>query len=247
VTGSPTVSRVWSPADCRWVDGVPTRAIVLDIEGTVSPIAFVRDVLFPYARVRLAEVIRARYSEPQIAALLHEAAQLAGTPHLEVGAAIELFLSWSDADRKMRPLKTLQGFIWRQGYIDGSLRAPLYPDVLPALREWRSRGIDLYVYSSGSVEAQRLLFQFSEQGDLREHFSGHFDTAVGPKVEVESYRSIRRTIGVSPGELLFLSDSAAEIGAATAAGWRALQVQRDAQGSNEAGPPSIASFANLVL
>lgn len=224
-----------------------TRAIVLDIEGTVSPIAFVRDVLFPYARARLAEVIRARYSEPQIGALIREAAQLAGTPGLEVEAAIELFVSWSDADRKVRPLKSLQGLIWKQGYLDGSLRAPVYPDVPPALREWRMRGIDLYVYSSGSVEAQQLLFQFSQRGDLRECFSGYFDTGVGSKVDAQSYRSIRDTIGASSSELLFLSDSAAEIGAAVAAGWRAVLVRRDAPADGEAEPPSIASFSNLVL
>jgi enolase-phosphatase E1 len=221
-------------------------AIVLDIEGTTTPITFVRDVLFPYARERIPEVLRARHSEPLIATLIAEAAELSGAVAVDVQEAIRLFLTWSDADRKLSPLKALQGIVWKQGYVDGTLCSPMYPDVASALRAWRARDIALYVYSSGSVDAQRLLFRYSNEGDLTAHFHGYFDATVGSKIDVNSYRLIQQIIGNAADELLFLSDSVAEIAAARGAGWRAVLVERDGPVPGRQ-PPAITSFPELVL
>ena len=215
------------------------RALVLDIEGTTTPLTFVHRVLFPYAQQRLADVVRARHAEPQIAAILAAVAVETGRT-LEVPAAIEVLLDWSRQDRKIKPLKDLQGLIWEQGYRDGSLRSPMYPDVLPALREWRARGLELFIYSSGSVAAQRLLFGNTSDGDFTGYLQGYFDTTVGAKVEAASYRNIQSVLGHPSERIGFLSDHAGEIAAAHAAGWQAVLVAREAA---QAG--AISSFAEL--
>jgi enolase-phosphatase E1 len=246
VTGSPSAFLGWSRAGCRLAELTPPRAIILDIEGTTTPIAFVRDVLFPYARARLPAVLRDKHQDPDIAALIYEATQLAGGRPLGIEEVTLLFLTWCDADLKLPPLKALQGIVWRQGYLDGTLRSPVYPDVPQALRKWRARGIDHYVYSSGSVDAQRLLFRYSDQGDLTVYFRGYFDATIGPKTAADSYRAIQRAIGHHAADLLFLSDSSAEIAAARSAGWQALLVERDGPMPGRE-PPAIACFSELDL
>ncbi len=196
-------------------------AIVTDIEGTTTPIAFVRDVLFPYARARLPAFIASHGAEPPVAGLLDEAAQFAeGRPVLDA------LLAWMDADAKITPLKTLQGLIWNDGYARGDLLGQIYPDVPPVLRRWHARGIRLYVYSSGSEAAQRLIFGHSDAGNLAPLFSGFFDTRAGAKRAAASYRSIARGIGLPPGEVLFLSDIEQELDAAADAGLGATQLAR---------------------
>jgi enolase-phosphatase E1 len=222
------------------------RALVLDIEGTITPLSFVHDVLFPYSRQRLPAFLRNRQGEREVPALVAEAARIAGIPTLDVEEVIRIFLNWSDEDRKLTPLKQLQSLIWKQGYLDGTLRSSVYPDVPPALDTWRAHGIDLYIYSSGAVEAQRLLLEYSDRGDLSGHFLGYFDTTIGPKVEVHSYLAIQAEITHSPQELLFLSDNPAEIRAAHGANWRAMLIERDAP-AREHEPPPIRSFSDLSL
>lgn len=212
-----------------------TRAIILDIEGTMSPISFVKDVLFPYARERLPETIRTRHAEPQVAAAIREVARLAEMRSVDLEAVIQVLLEWCDSDRKVLPLKVLQGLIWQRGYEEGALRAPVYPDVLPAIRSWSASGAALYIYSSGSIEAQQLLMRYSTAGDLSGYLSGYFDLTTGSKLESDSYRAIRAAIGHEAGELLFLSDSLAEVAAARDAGWQVRLVQRDA-------PPADCEF-----
>jgi enolase-phosphatase E1 len=221
-----------------------TRAIVLDIEGTTTPIAFVHDVLFPYANERLPAVLQARHEESQFAELIAEAARIEGLPGLDVASAIRLFLDWSLADRKVAPLKTLQGLIWQEGYLDGSLRSPVYADVAPALRRWRDRGIELYVYSSGSVAAQKLLFGHTLEGDLTGSLSGYFDTTVGAKTDAASYERIQQRIGRPATELLFFSDNILEIAAARTARWQAVLVERDGPVPGRV-PPAVTSFAEV--
>jgi len=153
---------------------LPPAAIVTDIEGTTTRIAFVHDVLFPYARARLPEFLRAHADRPDVSAALAEVAQLA--PGADPLATL---LGWMDADAKIGPLKALQGMIWEAGYAQGALTGELYPDVAPALRRWRTAGVRLFVYSSGSVAAQKLLFRQSDHGNLEGLFSGFFDTGVG--------------------------------------------------------------------
>lgn len=211
---------------------------MLDIEGTTTPIAFVHDVLFPYARARLPSLVRERAHEPDVAAEL--AAVQAQAPGQDTLAVL---LGWMDADVKATPLKALQGLLWREGYADGTLRGALYPDVAPALRRWRAAGTRLFAYSSGSVEAQRLLFGHSDAGDLLGLFDGFFDTRTGPKRDAGSYRAIAAAAGLPAQAMLFLSDVAEELDAAAAAGLRTCQVVREADGTRPSGRhPHAAEF-----
>jgi enolase-phosphatase E1 len=205
---------------------LPPAAIITDIEGTTTRIAFVHDVLFPYARQRLPAFLQRHAARPDVAAELAETHRLA--PDQDELATL---LGWMDADAKIGPLKTLQGMIWAEGYADGSLQGELYPDVAPALRRWRAAGVRLFVYSSGSVAAQKLLFRHSTAGDLEGLFSGFFDTGVGPKREAASYAAITRALGLPAGEILFLSDVGAELDAAAASGVRTCQLVRAEDGT----------------
>jgi len=169
-------------------------ALVLDIEGTTTPISFVKDVLFPYARARLAAIVRTAGGNAGVRAALAQLAVSVGTTTLSEDDAIQRLLAMSDADVKAPPLKALQGIAWREGYADGSLVAPLYPDVAPALRDWRAQGHRLYIYSSGSVEAQRLLFGHAVDGDLQPLFDGWFDATIGAKTAPASFVAIATAI-----------------------------------------------------
>lgn len=202
------------------------RAILTDIEGTTSSISFVKDVLFPFARNRLPAFVETHADKPDVQYWLHEAAKEAGIIYAEREEIIELLQGWIDEDRKVTPLKALQGMIWDEGYRDGSFKAHVYPEVATKLRAWKAQGIDLYVYSSGSIAAQKLFFGFSEAGDLTPLFSGFFDTETGPKREAESYRRIATAIGKPAGEILFLSDIVEELDAARAAGLHTTQLAR---------------------
>jgi enolase-phosphatase E1 len=194
------------------------RAIVTDIEGTTSSISFVKDVLFPYARKRLPAFIETHADQAEVQHWLHEAAKEAGLIEASRQEVIELFLRWIDEDRKSTALKALQGMIWKEGYEAGEYRAHVYPEVASRLHAWRGEGLHLYVYSSGSVPAQKLLFQYSESGDLTPVFTGYFDTETGPKRETVSYQRIVDAIGERPEHVLFLSDIVEELDAAKTAG-----------------------------
>ncbi len=191
---------------------MPVRAILTDIEGTTSSISFVTETLFPYARARMADYVA------------------------EHGGDLAQVLGWMDVDAKEPVLKDIQGRIWAEGYADGMLRGHVYPDAVAGLRQWHAAGLALYVFSSGSVAAQKLIFGHSVAGDLMPLFSGYFDTTTGPKREVASYSRIADVIGMAAGKILFLSDTPQEIAAARGAGMQALLIDRD----NNAG--DIASF-----
>lgn len=195
-----------------------TQAILTDIEGTTSSITFVKDVLFPYARERLPAFVETHADTPEVQHWLHEAAKEAGLVSATQQEIIDLLLAWIDADRKSTALKALQGMIWKDGYANGEYRAHLYPEVAARLRAWRATGKRLYVYSSGSVPAQKLFFGHSEAGDLTPLFDGYFDTETGGKREAEAYRRIATAIGLPPDAILFLSDVVEELDAARAAG-----------------------------
>lgn len=215
------------------------KAILTDIEGTTSSIAFVHDVLFPYARARLADFVAARQDE--LASILDAVRAEAGDPALDVPGCVRKLLQWHDADRKIGPLKALQGLIWAQGYADGVLEGHVYADAVDGLRRWRARGVALYVYSSGSVAAQKLIFGHSSFGDLTPLFSGFFDTAVGGKREGSSYRAIARAIGLAPADILFLSDVAEELDAARGVGLAVTLLARDGA-PVDAFFPVVSSF-----
>src|SRR5580698_2842666 len=190
------------------------RAILTDIEGTTSSISFVKDVLFPYARKRLPAYIETHADHPDVQHWLHEAAKEAGYVEASRQEVIELLLRWIDEDRKSTALKALQGMIWKDGYEAGEYRAHMYPEVAARLHAWRGEGLHLYVYSSGSVPAQKLFFRYSDAGDLSHLFSGYFDTETGPKRDSGSYERIAEAIGERPEHILFLSDIVEELDAA---------------------------------
>lgn len=209
------------------------KAILTDIEGTTSSIAFVAEVLFPYARAHLAGYVTQHPIET--ASIL---AEVAAT---EPGDPVATLLRWIDEDRKATPLKALQGMLWADGYAAGAFTGHVYPDAAAALRRWHAAGVKLYVFSSGSIAAQRLLFGHSDAGDLTPLFAGYFDTTTGPKRETESYAKIATTIGVAAQDVLFLSDTAAEVAAARAAGMAARLIDRAGDGGD------VASFDDLEM
>jgi enolase-phosphatase E1 len=216
------------------------RAVVTDIEGTTTPLAFVHEVLFPYARARLVRFVTENEADGQVAAALADARRLGGTADADTEATVRLLLSWLDEDRKAGPLKLLQGLIWRKGYEEGVLKGEVYEDAAAMLRRWHDRGLRLFVYSSGSEEAQRLIFGCSDKGDLAPLFEGFFDTRIGAKIESGSYRAIAERAGLDAGAMLFLSDHAGEIAAAKEAGMRVVQIDRalapDAWSEGEVAP-----------
>ncbi|MDT8757445.1 acireductone synthase [Sphingomonas psychrotolerans] len=195
------------------------KAVLLDIEGTTSSISFVADELFPYARTRLPDFVASQREQL--------APTLADIPGDDKVATL---LAWMDEDRKATPLKTLQGMIWAEGYADGSLKGHVYPDTPAALRRWRAAGIAVYIYSSGSIAAQELLFRHSIEGDLTPLIQGYFDTTSGPKREPQSYVRIAAAIGLVPSAILFVSDAQTEVDAARLAGVEALLIAREGGG-----------------
>jgi len=202
------------------------KAIVTDIEGTTSSIDFVHNVLFPYATRELPAFVRSNSAHPDIAALLDDVRGEADECDASVERVIEILLEWINQDRKATSLKALQGHVWRHGYEHGDFTGHIYADAVDRLRRWANAGIELYVYSSGSVGAQKLLFGYSDAGDLRPLFNGFFDTNIGHKKEAASYRKIIESIGVPATNILFLSDVAEELDAAAQAGMRTTQLVR---------------------
>ena len=214
------------------------RAILLDIEGTTTPIAFVFEVLFPFVRTHLREHLQhAPDAGHTPAALAHlrdewhvDAAHAAEKPPDWRGdepmAAVP-YVEWlMDRDRKSIGLKLLQGEVWRKGYREGALKGDVFPDVAPAFARWRSAGIVIAIYSSGSELAQRLLFGATADGDLTPFLSGFFDTAVGAKTSPDSYRRIAADLHLAAAHVLFVSDVAGELAAAKSAGCQTLLAVR---------------------
>ena len=215
------------------------QAIVTDIEGTTSSLSFVKEELFPYAARELPGFVRAHGQRPEVRQLLDEARQLAGGS-LSDAQLVATLLRWIQEDRKLGPLKALQGLLWEAGYRQGDFQGHVYEDVPRKLREWKERGLRLYVYSSGSVHAQKLLFGHTRFGDLTPLFSGYFDTGVGGKREAASYAAIVRELGLPAAQVLFLSDVREELDAAAAAGLRTGCLARGEGPTVDPGPHPVA-------
>ena len=220
------------------------KAILTDIEGTTTSISFVFDVLFPYARKHIADFVRANLENPAIQQELEAINQEVGQ-QLSAEQAIEQLTGWIDQDRKLAPLKTLQGMIWKQGYVDKGFTGHVYPDAVKHLRQWRDNGIRLYVYSSGSVQAQKLLFGYSDFGDLTPLFNGYFDIGIGMKRNSASYQGISAEIGLDTEDILYLSDSIDELDAARKAGMQTAWLVRDEQGDTESVHPICHDFSEI--
>ncbi len=203
------------------------KAILVDIEGTTSSIDFVHKVLFPYAGRKLPGFVRAHQTDPHVASILDDVRREANEPDADVETLIEVLLGWIVEDRKIMALKTLQGYVWKHGYENGDFTGHIYDDAVRCLRKWFDNRIALYVYSSGSIDAQKLLFGHSDAGDLCPLFSGYFDTHVGHKRQAGAYRNISRQIALPAEDVLFLSDVSEELDAAAEAGMRTIQLVRD--------------------
>jgi enolase-phosphatase E1 len=230
-------------------------AILLDIEGTTTPIEFVHEVLFPYARARVHDFLEQQAHDPGVRADIAvlqaehaaESAQSAEVPPWDP----EAYVYWlMDRDRKSTGLKSLQGRIWEAGYRAGELqgKGEVYPDVRPAFERWRRAGRDIAIFSSGSVQAQRNLFANTTGGDLSAFLSGYFDTTTGPKRASASYRNIAAALRRQPDEILFVSDVTAELDAARAAGMHtALCIRGPASPPpSPADHPRVRSFTELA-
>jgi enolase-phosphatase E1 len=225
-------------------------AVVTDIEGTTGSIAFVKDVLFPYARDHLAAYVAAHRDDAQVTAVLAATRAEANEPNADEARTLEILRAWMRDDRKATPLKTLQGWIWRDGYARVELRGHVYPDAVEALRRWHAAGVALYVYSSGSIAAQQLLFGQSTAGDLRFLFSDYFDTTTGAKSEPSSYAAIVARIGCVARDVLFLSDRDVELDAAHAAGLQVARLMRPEDtlpNETVSAYPAFTSFASIDL
>jgi enolase-phosphatase E1 len=205
------------------------KYILSDIEGTTTPITFVHDVLFPYAYEKLPSFVARHAHLPDVQKCL---ADTAATVRQEEGRqiandeAVQVLLGWIKADRKHPALKTLQGLIWVDGYQSGAYQAEVYPDVIPSIKAWLKAGKKVGIYSSGSVQAQKLLFGHTPEGNINPLLSDYFDTAVGGKKESASYTAIAKALGLAPATVVFLSDVEAELVAADQAGMRVIQLVR---------------------
>jgi enolase-phosphatase E1 len=224
------------------------RYILTDIEGTTTSVKFVNDVLFPYFRKHIGE-LRGMMTEQEVQGAFKQTVELAASLENKrlnsVDDIINTLYRWSEEDRKITPLKTVQGILWKKGYENGEIKGHVYPEVAGCLKNWHETGISLGVFSSGSVAAQKLIFGYSEAGDLTPFFSNYFDTTTGGKREMETYPKIAEILGVQPNETLFLSDIVEELQAASAAGYKTLQLVRP--GTVAAWPQTAMDFSEIEI
>ncbi len=235
------------------VDSMTISCVLLDLEGTVIPAAFVREVLFPYARRRLAAFLREHREDP---AVLTWATLCQDTVEREEGLRPayadlhEFLIRWMDEDRKHMGLKALQGMIWEEGCRSHAFIPELYTDVAPTLVRWQNNGLRLATYSSSSEQAQRLLLAKTTNGDLTPLFSHFFDTRIGAKTDAVSYEHIAGRLSLPPDAILFVADAEPELDAAAAAGFKTTQIVRPGTRQGTRHPYSLdlrsLSFCELV-
>ena len=210
------------------------KCVLMDIEGTTTSVSFVYDVLFPYF---LTNVDKLLFNDSvEVVAAFDEVKELvkneSGLDLLSRQDCINQLVLWCKEDRKVTPLKFLQGVIWEEGYLAGTLVSHVYDDVPHSLKEWYDNKIELAIFSSGSVEAQKLIFKFANQGDLSNYLSAYFDTVTGPKREANTYKLIADQLQFPASSILFLSDIREELMAAEEAGMQTIQLVRPGTTSN---------------
>jgi enolase-phosphatase E1 len=209
--------------------------VLTDIEGTTTSISFVYEVLFPYFRENISK-LKSMIHLDEVAEAFKQTAEIIeqeeGRVVVDHDELVATLLKWSLEDRKIKPLKTLQGFLWRTGYESGEILGHVYPDVPSALQTWIQKGAKLGVFSSGSVAAQKLIFGFSDQGDLTPYFSAYFDINTGGKRDAATYHIIAKNISIANERILFLSDIVEELIAADEAGFQTIQLVREGNTAN---------------
>jgi enolase-phosphatase E1 len=226
------------------------RYVLTDIEGTTTPIDFVHKVLFPYSAKNLQSFIAKHRKETNVEESLKKVKATVEEEErrtIDDDGAITMLLRWIKEDRKHPALKELQGHIWKRGYEQKEFTSDVYPDVHPKLNEWQKNDIQLGIYSSGSVGAQKLLFKYTPHGDMNGLFSHYFDTAVGHKREAKSYANITKSVGIPAENILFLSDVAEELDAAKAAGMQTVQLLRPGTKKNTSGHKTAGSFGDILI
>lgn len=224
------------------------KYILTDIEGTTTSVQYVYALLFPYFREHI-HALKELTNDEEIQKAFKKTVELAdsleGLKIRSVDEVIETLLRWSNEDRKVTPLKTVQGILWKKGYASGEIKGHVYADVKPSFQTWKDKGFQMGVFSSGSIAAQKLLFGFSEAGDLSNYFSHHFDTTTGGKKEQETYSKIAEEVNFKANEILFLSDIAEELIAADAAGFQTVQLVRPGTAANWKN--TVSDFTEIEL
>lgn len=222
------------------------KFILTDIEGTTTSVSFVYEVLFPYFRENIHKTLELqdlKSIQEVFSQTIELVKETEGRTISTPDEIIEVLIKWSKEDKKITPLKTLQGILWEEAYTSGTIKGHVYEDVAPALKRWNEKGIQLGVFSSGSIAAQKLIFGYSQSGDLTPYFSAYFDTTTGGKRDTTTYEKIGQELKLAPSEILFLSDIVEELGAASAAGYQTIQLVREGTTAN--WPSTATTFESI--
>ncbi|MGB0893923.1 MAG: acireductone synthase [Parashewanella sp.] len=222
------------------------RALIVDTAGTTTDLSFFEEVLFPYSAEVLPEFLANNQTDVLVDNCICDVKEMALEPEADLDRVVEILRQWIIEDRKATPLKTIQGLIWRQGYADNKFTGHIFPDFIEAVNQYSRNNIRVYSFSSGSVEAQKLLFSHSDGGDLTPLFSGHFDTRTGNKTYKQAYLNILNTISLTPKQVLFVSDKIEELKAADEAGMNVCYMKRQAE-QPQTNFKTIHHFGELVL
>ncbi|MFK7856781.1 MAG: acireductone synthase [Granulosicoccus sp.] len=227
------------------------QVILLDIEGTTSSTSYVREHLYPYGLSRFFDYLNERRDSDEVHQVLAEIREIIEEPSAELERCVWWLKHWVETDQKITPLKTIQGWIFPDGFARGELTSHFYPDVIPVLRQWHSLGYAMSIFSSGAAPTQKAWFGASPEGDLRPMIRNHFDTVnIGPKKEASSFRTIALKLNVEPHQILFLSDLVVELDCAREAGYQTIGVRRQGDEYFEQGVgdhKAVLSFEDIQL
>jgi enolase-phosphatase E1 len=224
------------------------KYILSDIEGTTTSVKFVYDILFPYFLENMEKLRDLKLTNAEVVSAFEETIELAKEEDEFIVSTEEILAklkSWSLNDKKITTLKTLQGILWEEGYKFGEIKGHIYEDVPEAFSTWKKQNMQLGIFSSGSVKAQKLIFTYSDFGDLSPFLSNYFDTKTGGKRDSETYSKIAREVNFIPENILFLSDISEELEAAKLAGMQTLQLVRLGTVAN--WDKSIKSFEEIII
>jgi enolase-phosphatase E1 len=225
------------------------RAVLCDIEGTTTSIAFAHKVLFPLSLQRMDAFVRQNWGTGLIAEEIDAVRkEISKSPEkVTQEEVIYTLKSWIEADKKITPLKSIQGKIWKEAFESGQIKGHIYPDVPDYFRIWDRLGLKIAIFSSGSVEAQKLIFRYSEKGDLTSYISAYFDTTTGPKRESISYKRIAQNLALEPSQVLFVSDTPEELDAAQSAGMQTVWMLRNGEVVQKNLHNTATSFAEIEI